>query len=277
MSLGLRVRWPPPTSLPGQTRTRPRTGAIAGAAALLLLVAPIFQVIGPHTSTNELTLGLVMTHKRFPLDLIAAALEGLGYVAAAVVLWWLAESSEARSAKPKRWLRWLVIVGGVLYGVGLLIYTFKLSLAANSFMASGSQTYPEASALTKNALFPLTAIASQFGEFLFAVAFVLVALGAMRVGLLPRYLGFVGIAAGVLVLFPIVAIPIVACVWLAAVAVLLFGRWPSGVPPAWAQGVAVPWEPPGPRGGAQAGSGAVCPGRAEAGAAVRPQPWSLTL
>jgi len=44
------------------------------------------------------------------------------------------------------------------------------------------------------------------------------------------------------VLFPIGAIvPIVQGFWLAAVAVVIYGRWPQGTPPAWEQGVAVPW------------------------------------
>ena len=69
----------------------------------------------------------------------------------------------------------------------------------------------------------------------------LVSLNAMRVGLLTRFLGYLGIIAGVLTIIPLVPIPIVEAYWLLALAYLLSGRWPSGVPPAWSSGEAVPW------------------------------------
>jgi hypothetical protein len=37
--------------------------------------------------------------------------------------------------------------------------------------------------------------------------------------------------------------PIIQGFWLAATAVLLARRWPSGDPPAWQTGTAVPWPP----------------------------------
>ena len=76
---------------------------------------------------------------------------------------------------------------------------------------------------------------------LLAVAVVLIALQSMRVGLLPRPLGYVGIFAGALILFPIIVVPVVQMGWLLAVGYLLSGRWPSGVPPAWQTGNAEPW------------------------------------
>ena len=63
----------------------------------------------------------------------------------------------------------------------------------------------------------------------------------MRVGLLTRFLGYLGIIAGVLTIIPLVPIPIVEAYWLLALAYLLSGRWPSGVPPAWSSGRAEPW------------------------------------
>jgi hypothetical protein len=68
-----------------------------------------------------------------------------------------------------------------------------------------------------------------------------VSLNAMRVGLLTRFLGYLGIIGGVLTIIPLVPIPIVEAYWLLALAYLLSGRWPSGVPPAWSSGRAEPW------------------------------------
>ena len=69
----------------------------------------------------------------------------------------------------------------------------------------------------------------------------LISLNAMRAGLLTKFLGYLGIIAGVLTIIPLVPIPIVEAYWLLALAYLLSGRWPSGVPPAWSTGEAVPW------------------------------------
>ena len=74
-----------------------------------------------------------------------------------------------------------------------------------------------------------------------AVAFVLVALQAMNVGLLTRFMGYLGMFAGALFLFQITQVPVVQCFWLLALAYLLSGRWPTGVPPAWRTGRAEPW------------------------------------
>ena len=84
-------------------------------------------------------------------------------------------------------------------------------------------------------------IGAQLGSLLLAVAVVLISLQSMRVGLLPRPLGYIGIFAGALILFPIIVVPVVQMGWLLAVGYLLSGRWPSGVPPAWRTGKAEPW------------------------------------
>ena len=61
----------------------------------------------------------------------------------------------------------------------------------------------------------------------------------MRVGLLTRFMGVLGIICGALIVLPILSpLPIVQTFWLGAMALLLLGRWPNGVPPAWSTGEA---------------------------------------
>jgi hypothetical protein len=79
------------------------------------------------------------------------------------------------------------------------------------------------------------------GHVALGLAFVLVALNAMRVGLLTRFMGVLGIMAGVFLAFPFFSVPIVQAFWLIAVGVLFLGRWPNGAPPAWETGRAEPW------------------------------------
>jgi hypothetical protein len=67
-------------------------------------------------------------------------------------------------------------------------------------------------------------------------------LNAMRVGLLTRFMGVLGIIVGGLFIIPLGAsLPIVQAFWLVAIGALFLGYWPPGVPPAWVTGEAQPW------------------------------------
>src|SRR5207237_5100289 len=125
--------------------------------------------------------------------------------------------------------------------IGILGYVVSYGVVAQQFVSHGAQTYPQANHLMSAPTLSIFQIIDYLGELLLAVAFVMVSLNAMRVGLLTRFLGFLGIIGGVLTLFVITPVPIVQFYWLAAVAYLLSGRWPSGVPPAWRTGKAEPW------------------------------------
>jgi hypothetical protein len=67
----------------------------------------------------------------------------------------------------------------------------------------------------------------------------------MRVGLLTRFMGILGIIVGVTIgaglIIPIDSQGIIRSFWLGALGLLLVGRWPSGMPKAWATGAAEPW------------------------------------
>jgi hypothetical protein len=69
-------------------------------------------------------------------------------------------------------------------------------------------------------------------------------LWAMRVGLLTRFWGSLGIAVGVAALL---LIPQFTLIFFIYFALLLVGKLPRGKPPAWAAGEAVPWPTPGER------------------------------
>ena len=65
---------------------------------------------------------------------------------------------------------------------------------------------------------------------------------AMRVGLLSRFWGSLGMALGVASL---ILAPEFALIFFIYFGLLCFGRLPGGRPPAWAAGEAVPWPTPG--------------------------------
>ena len=224
-----------------EARVRPRQAAVAAAAAILLLGSALVQLAGPHTSVSEVTLGLIFEHRRFLLDIIGAVLQAGGWAALAWTLWFLFGCVRAREERVQRFIGYFALVGAPLAAIGIVGYVISYGVVAQQFVSHGAQTYPQANHLLGAPTLSIFQIVDYLGELLLAVGFVMVSLNAMRVGLLTRFLGFLGIIGGVLTLFVITPVPIVQFYWLAALAYLLTGRWPSGVPPAWRSGRAERW------------------------------------
>lgn len=229
------------TRVQHEQRLRTRHAVVAGVAAVLLIGSAVVQLAGPHTKINELTVGLITEHRRFGLDIVGAAMQAIGWAGLSFTLWFLFDCTRARAEKVARYIGVLALIAGPLAGIGIVGYVISYGLAAQQFVSHGAQTYPQAHHLMSAPALSAFQIADYLGELLLAVSFVLISLNAMRVGLLTRFLGYLGIIGGVLTLFVITPIPIVQFYWLAAVAYLLSGRWPSGVPPAWRTGKVEPW------------------------------------
>jgi hypothetical protein len=103
-------------------------------------------------------------------------------------------------------------------------------------------------AISDASLTPLATIISLGGSLLFAIALFYTCLWAMRLGLLSRFWGSLGMALGVAVLIGFV---ILAVVWFVYLGLLYLGLLPGGRPPAWAEGKAVPWPTPGEKAAAE--------------------------
>jgi hypothetical protein len=82
---------------------------------------------------------------------------------------------------------------------------------------------------------------ATFAQFGVAAAFLMVSMRAMRVGLLPKLVGWLGVIAGVLFLLPLVPIPLIQCLWLTSLAVILVEFGGQRRPPAWDAGEPIPW------------------------------------
>lgn len=231
----------PEQQLQYEARVRMRRAAVAVLAAILIVVAAALQLTGPHTKVDELTIDLIYANKRFPLDLIAAVINGLGSLAIAWTLNYLYVCSRARGDQVKPYVRVVAIVGGVLSAITAVVYAIVIAIQVHKFVTTGTQTYDEAHRLTSGGGLLALQLLGQGAALLLAAGFVLVALNAMRQGLLTRFMGYLGAFAGVLVLFQITQIPVVQGFWLVALAYLISGRWPTGLPPAWRSGRAEPW------------------------------------
>lgn len=86
------------------------------------------------------------------------------------------------------------------------------------------------------------------GGLLLAVSLFYTCLWAMRLGLLTRFWGSLGMALGIAVLIGFV---ILAVIWFLYLGLLYLGKLPNGKPPAWDAGEAVPWPTPGEKAAAE--------------------------
>jgi hypothetical protein len=201
----------PEDTLAYESHNRVRRSTIAVAAGVLLLLAAITGLIGPHAAVSEQTLSLITQHKRATLSVLSAVINAVSEIATAATLIYLWQCARRRAETTLPIAPILAIIGVSLAVIGGVVYAFEISAKANEFVTTGAQTYDEANRLTGG------------------------------VGLLPRFMGYVGMFAGFLVLFPIIVIPVVQLYWLVAIAILLSGNWPSGLPPAWRTGQAEAW------------------------------------
>jgi Domain of unknown function (DUF4386) len=96
--------------------------------------------------------------------------------------------------------------------------------------------------LTAGAL-PAVSYIEFAGNILVGLALLLIALHAMRAGLVSRFMGVVGVIAGALTALPVLGgglLPL-QLFWFLAMAILFLNRWPQGRGPAWDAVEPIPW------------------------------------
>jgi hypothetical protein len=226
-----------------ELRLRPRFAIVAAVGGLLLFASLIIQSAGPQAKVSEVTVQLLVTNRRAGLEIIGSVVSGLGLLALAATLGFVFTAAKARKPEMAPATRILVLVGAVVAAVGGIGYGVIITQKAHEFATHGLQTYPQANALLSGGAVAVLQYAGLVGSLLLAIGFVLIALNAMRVGLLTKFVGWIGIAAAAASLL-LIGSPIglfIEVLFLLSMAYLLSGRWPNGDPPAWRTGEAVPW------------------------------------
>jgi hypothetical protein len=146
------------------------------------------------------------------------------------------------------------LFGAVALAIGSIGQAIALGNEASDFIARNFASAQAAEQAAEDAVkqgLPLaTSILAFAGTIAISFWFVIGSLNAMRVGLLTRFMGVLGIIVGPGFIFGFA--PPVMVFWLITVGVLFLGFWPRGLPPAWESGEAQPWpgrgqpeEPPG--------------------------------
>jgi hypothetical protein len=239
-----------------QSQRRWAVPAAATAGALPLLGALIVSIGFKNAPSNRV--GLLLYFNDHTAALIGASvLLALGAAGLAGALLFLYRAVRARETpegrKLPRFTPYLIAVGATLYALtGNLLSATSPPLGivaqaitsdrAGIFSTHDGQTWQQASDLFKISALNFVTAGQFLCSILLVASVVFISLGAMRAGLLSKFMGYVGVFVGALLLIPIFSsVPIVQAFWLIALAVLFSGRWPNGLPPAWATGEAQPW------------------------------------
>jgi hypothetical protein len=173
--------------------------------------------------------------------LLSSVLVAIGYIALGWALTYLAVAVRSRRPEFPKLIVYLPLVAGTLQGLSTVLAAFGTNTAIGNFL-DGPRTVDAAADITANGVTVFASLVGLPGALGLALALVFVALNAMRVGLLTRFMGVLGIITGVLQILPFGGpLPVVQCFWLVMLGVLFSGRWPGGSPPAWRTGNAEPW------------------------------------
>jgi MFS family permease len=246
---------------------RPRAGFAALAAALLTILGVVLTTLGqPSASkfddkvvTVVDAMGRTANGQPIPpgrisafavevgqhpwVPILGAVVYGLGSLAIFFAMAYLFRAARARRPGMPQIALILAAVGSVGFGVGRAVSEVARYLGAHSFVDAVDKTNSAAT----DALSPTATLVGQLiwetSALALGFAIAIISLNAMRVGLLTRFMGVLGVIVGVAVapILPIDQQGIIRVFWLAALGMLFLGRLPSGTPKAWTTGRAEPW------------------------------------
>jgi hypothetical protein len=239
----------------------PTVGLLQGLAPALSGVAE--PAVSPRAAEVKF-----ISHHSFPL-LTGSVLAAIAIAALTLILLLLLQATSFR--RPQTWsgARPLVLFGGVAVAVVSITHQIVSAIESHNF-ATGHDFSAQAvdQALTKGTANLIVDYISLLAGLSLAAGMIVVAINAMRVGLITRWMGILGIFTGLLIFLPIGGpeLQIVPSFWMVMVGILFMGKWPNEEPPAWQSGEARPW----PSRAAAAGRGGAQP--ATAGGDIAPAP-----
>jgi hypothetical protein len=216
----------------------------AGVALLIVGIAVRQSVSGGGETESQLLAD-------FPDDrgtlLTAAILQAAGMALLVAPLFYLFQAASARSEQMRHALIGITVAGPLFLALAFIFEWIGFDQAASAFAEPGGGVgvpvgeYAE-DLIRDEAAFNAYQGLSFAGSLGLVVGVVYTSLYAMRVGLLTRFWGSLGMALGVSLLFLGL---LGLLIFFLAMGLLIAGLWPRGRPPAWEEGRAVPWPVPG--------------------------------
>lgn len=210
------------------------------------------------------------------LALIAGStLAAIAIGALTLVLLLLLDATRFR--RPSMWsaARPLVLGGGIALAVVSIGHQVVSAIETHSFAVGHDfSNHAVDNALTKGTANVITDYLDLLAGLAFAAGMIGVMVNALRVGLIARWMGILGIFTGILIFVPLggAQLEVVPAFWMVMMGILYAGRWPNGDPPAWAAGEARPWPSQARQRAAKRDAGAGQPALSTAGADITPAP-----
>jgi hypothetical protein len=184
-----------------------------------------------------------ISHHTLPL-IAGSVLAGIAIGALTLVLLLLVDATRFR--RPESWslTRPLVLFGGIAVAVVSIGHQILSAILTHHFVVGHDFSgHAVELALTKGTANELSDYFDLVAGLALATGMIATMVGTMRVGLLTRWVGALGIFTGVLIFLPIggATLEVVPAFWMVAMGMLYAERWPGGDPPAWTSGQARPW------------------------------------
>ena len=232
-----------------QERGLGRIAGMVGILGVLLVLVP--PIAGLGADFNKLAQDAYAERlAAFELArddlLLSQLLQAVGLLLFAAPLFYLFQAAARRSDAVRKPLVWLTIVGPVCLAVSLILYFVAYDTVAANFIdnfGAGTDANEAAKdALTGESTYSIFGGLQIAGLLALVVAVVYTSLQAMRVGLLTRFVGTLGMALGAGFVF---IGPLSLAIFVLVISPLIAGFWPGPRPPAWDAGEAIPWPKPG--------------------------------
>jgi hypothetical protein len=179
--------------------------------------------------------------------IIALLVSSLGAIAMIFPLRYLAAAESLRSETPSPVTRYLAVAGPLMLAIFVPAYEISLIVGAHSYLHGSARTAAAITAATGGSGRTVLVVLATVGQLAVAATFVLISLRSMRVGLLTRMMGAIGIIGGVLFLIPLTPLPVVQAIWLIFLGGMLLEVGGRPLPEAWSVAEARPWPSPPPR------------------------------
>lgn len=211
----------------------PTIGLLQGLKPALHGVAA--SAVDPRTAHEQFVI-----HHQTTL-IFGFLVSALGALALIFPLRYLAAAERLRSPRPSPVTSYLALFGPLALAVSVPAYEIARIIGAHDYISHAARTAAAIDAATGGGVRLALAVLATLGQLAVAAGFVLISLRAMRVGLLTRMLGTIGIISGVLFLIPLTPLPVVQALWLVFIAALLLEFAGKPLPPAWAVAEARPW------------------------------------
>jgi len=214
----------------------PTVGPLQGLAPLLK------GETNPPVSPRTEEVKFISRHA-FPL-IAGSFLAAVAIGALTLILLLLFDATAFRRPAVWRHARLLTLVGGISVGVASIAHEIVYAVETHNFATGHDFTRAAVDdALTKSAPNQIVAYLSLLAGLALVAGMIVILLNALRVGLVPRWLGILGMFSGLLILLPNVGatLQLIPAFWLVMTGILLSGKWMGGDPPAWEAGEARPW------------------------------------